>query len=393
LTQTTDLPLTSKATFTITTAPTDAVNLQFRKPDWISSCQVAVTVNGQSVTPVEASGFLGVSRVWQANDKVELSFPLLVQVSRLQDNQNAVAFTYGPLVLSAGLGTASMTTAGTGVSVLMATKPTGLQETIAINSGTTINDWLANIQTNLVQTAGKLEFNLKNTDSDGKLVFIPHYSRYTDRYGIYWKLSGTAGGTATTNVVCPTVGTGGTGGSNGSGGATGGSTGGTGKGGAGGASTGAGGATAGSGGSTSSGGGGAQGSGGKAGSGGAQGSGGTGGAGISGVGGVSGRGGATVGTGGNAGGSGGTAAAAGGAGSGGNGGNLVGSGGAPGGFGGAGTGAGGSVASSGGSSGKPGGGTSGGCSCDMGRPAGKPAALSLLLILGLVVWRRGWRAC
>ncbi|MBV9946091.1 MAG: hypothetical protein JOZ69_04495, partial [Myxococcales bacterium] len=73
-----------------------------------------------------------------------------------------------------------------------------------ITSGT-INDWLANVQTNLVQTPGKLEFQLKNTDSDGTLVFIPHYSRYQDRYGIYWKLSGNAGGTATPNVVCSSV--------------------------------------------------------------------------------------------------------------------------------------------------------------------------------------------
>jgi DUF1680 family protein len=46
LTQTTDLPLTNKVSFTITAAPTDAVNLQFRKPDWASTCQVAVAVNG-----------------------------------------------------------------------------------------------------------------------------------------------------------------------------------------------------------------------------------------------------------------------------------------------------------------------------------------------------------
>ena len=37
-----------------------------------------------------------------------------------------------------------------------ATKPSGLQDTIAINSGTTINGWLANIKANLVQTPGKL---------------------------------------------------------------------------------------------------------------------------------------------------------------------------------------------------------------------------------------------
>jgi MYXO-CTERM domain-containing protein len=222
ITQTTDLPLSNKVNLTISQAPLDAVNIRLRKPYWTSTCQIGVTVNGQSVAAQESGGFISISRVWQPNDKVELTFPLFVQTSRLQDNQNAVAFTYGPLVLSAGLGTASMTTASHGVQVLKATKPSGLQETIAVNSGTTINQWLADINKNLVQTPGKLEFNLKNTDSDGKLVFIPHYSRYKDRYGIYFKLSGTQGSAATTNIVCPPItgGSDGTGGTGGSGGAT-----------------------------------------------------------------------------------------------------------------------------------------------------------------------------
>ena len=245
LTQTTDLPQSNKVNIAITAAPTDAVALKFRKPYWTSTCQVGITVNGQAVTATESGGFLTVSRVWQPNDKVELTFPLFPQFSRLQDNENAVAFTYGPVVLSAGLGTASMTTVGHGVQVLKATKPTGLQETIAINSGTSINAWLSNLQTNLVQTPGKLEFTLKSTDSDSKLLFTPHYARYADRYGIYWKLSGAAGGTATTTVVCPTV-TGGTGGTT----ATGGNT-------ANGGATASGGAIATSGGSTSTGGSGA----------------------------------------------------------------------------------------------------------------------------------------
>jgi DUF1680 family protein len=386
LTQTTDLPLTNKVTFTITAAPTDAVNLQFRRPYWAGTCQIAIAVNGQTVTPVDASGFLGVSRVWQANDKVEISFPLFVQASRLPDNQNAVAFTYGPIVLSAGLGTASMTTTSHGVSVLVATKPSGLQETIAINSGTTINDWLANLQSNLVQTAGKLEFNLKNTDSDGKLVFIPHYSRYKDRYGIYWKLSGTAGGTATTNVVCPSVGTG-AGGAGGAGGASGGAGGSTGSGGTigrGGASGMGSGGTTGTGGATTGGGGGAagaQGTGGRTGSGGtgaggAQGSGGsaTGGApgsggssGSSGSGGSPALGGATANVGGSA--SGGMSG----------GGTMGGNGGASGGN---------AAGGSAGAGSKPGSSATG-CSCSLGgAPSTERWTFALLLGLGLVVGRR-----
>jgi MYXO-CTERM domain-containing protein len=370
LTQTTDLPLSNKVTFTITAAPTDAVSLKFRKPDWTSTCQMAITVNGQPVTPVEAGGFLSVSRVWQADDKVELAFPLLLQVSRLQDNQNAVAFTYGPMVLSAGLGTDSMTTTSHGVQVLKATKPTGLQDTIKVSSGT-INDWLANIQTNLVQTPGKLEFNLKGTDSDGKLVFVPHYARYKDRYGIYWIMSGTAGGTAAANVTCPTLGGGGTGGASGTdagagGTGAGGATGGTGKGGAGG--PGDGGATSGSGG--------AQGSGGRTGS--------------TGAGGAQGTGGAAAGAGGS-----GNGGAAGAQGSGGRTTSSAGSGGTqPSG----GSAAGGTSNPNGGSghAGGAAGGSAGnatdsntGCSCSLaGRASTNHWTIGLLMALGLVGWRR-----
>ncbi len=381
LTQTTDLPLTNKVTFTITAAPTDAVNLQLRKPDWTSTCQVAVSVNGQAVTPVESNGFLGVSRVWQANDTVELAFPLFVQVSRLQDNQNAVAFTYGPLVLSAGLGTASMTTTGHAMTIA-ATSPGGLQDTMTINSGTKIEDWLSNIQSNLVQTPGKLEFTPKGTDSDSKLVFIPHYSRYKDRYGIYWKLAGTAGGTASTTVTCPTVATGGTGGAAGATGSGGGAGGGSGNSDAGSGSGGAagnsatGGAPA-SGGRIGSGGSGAGGATSPGGSGGSSAGGaGAGGHGVAGAGGSGGGG--NVGAGGARAGSGGIA----------NGGSAAGGAQASGGA------AGGAAHASGGTSGSAGtngasGSTNTGCACNVGKAA-SPAhgMLGLLLGLGLVAWRR-----
>jgi DUF1680 family protein len=377
LTQTTDLPNTNKVNFTITAAPTDAVNLQFRKPDWASTCQVAVAVNGQAVTPVEANGFLGVSRVWQANDTVQLAFPLFVQVSKLQDNQNAVAFTYGPLVLSAGLGTASMTTTGHAMTIA-ATSPGGLQDTIKINSGTAINDWLSSIQNNLVQTAGKLEFNLKNTDSDGKLVFIPHYSRYKDRYGIYWKLSGTAGGTATTTVTCPTVsvdgsgGAGGTsGGVDGSAGRSGGSDAGLGSGGAGASSNG--------------------------GAGGAQAAGGQTGGGGTGLGGAGGGGTGSLGSGGNSASSTGGAQSSGGRTSTGSGSGMGGGGAAAGGAQASGGttasgAAGGSAHASGGTNGSAGtGGASAnsGCSCNVGSAESRAhGVISLVLGLGMIAWRR-----
>jgi DUF1680 family protein len=207
LTQTTDLPLSNNVKFKITAAPLDAITIKFRKPYWLAQCQpMTVSVNSQSTNAVESNGFLSVNRVWQVGDQVELTIPADVQVSRLPDNQNTVAFTYGPLTLSAGLGTTSMTTTGHAWTIA-ATKPSGLQETITINSSTTINSWLAKLKDHLVQTAGKLEFTLKNTDSDSKLLFVPHYSRYLDRYGIYWKLAGTTGASVPATTCSATGGT------------------------------------------------------------------------------------------------------------------------------------------------------------------------------------------
>ncbi len=377
LTQTTDVPVSNTSTITINTAPTTAVNIKFRIPWWLAACQsMTVAVNGQPVTVTPASGYLNVSRVWQAGDTIALTMPAEVQVSRLPDNQNVVAFTYGPVVLSAGLGTSQMTTAAHALTIA-ATKPSGIQDTITINSGTTINGWLANIKTNLVRSSTTaLTFSLKNTDSNSTLTFTPQYQRYLDRYGVYFTLAGTTGATVTP-PACPAPGTGG---SSGGGGASA-----TGTGGAGG--------SAGKGGSTGTGG-----TAGKSGTGGSTGLGGTGGAGVAGS---SGGSGATSGSGGaivtGSGGSGAGGSGSGGSGAGGSGaGGSTGSGGVGAGSGGA-NGQGGTPATGG----NPGatGGTSGtgetqgaGCSCSVG--AASPSVdltASLLLALGIFLGRRARR--
>ncbi|MEO8178274.1 MAG: beta-L-arabinofuranosidase domain-containing protein [Deltaproteobacteria bacterium] len=197
LTQTADLPLSNSVTFNIDAAPPNAVTIQFRSPSWIPSCDVMrIAVNGQAVAGAAQNGYFAVSRVWNAGDSVSVVLPMQIQASRLPDNPNAVAFTYGPIVLSAGLGTAQMT-AGAHAYTQVATIPAGMviDDTIAVNSSTTINAWLANLPTNLVQSAGTLAFNLTNTDSDTRLTFTPHYRRYQDRYGIYFRLEGNQGGT------------------------------------------------------------------------------------------------------------------------------------------------------------------------------------------------------
>ncbi len=223
-TQTADVPLSARVTFTINSAPPDEMGILFRKPYWLAVGQSAtILVNGQQYCAPEVNGYFDVQRVWNAGDTVELTLPADVRVSRLPDDNNAVAFTYGPLVLSAGLGTERMEKT-THLASEKATIPAGvvIDETVGINSSTTIEEWIAKIKDNLVQTPGELEFKPQNTDSDTRLVFTPHYRRYTDRYGIYFQLegnqgtasgvggSGTGGGTSSCEPLGGATGSGGT---------------------------------------------------------------------------------------------------------------------------------------------------------------------------------------
>ncbi len=210
LTEQANIPLSNTVTFTVNNAPASAVKINFRSPYWVASGQsVTVKVNGVAFSTSNVNGYLDVSKVWAAGDKIELAIPMEVQASRCSDNKNVVAFTYGPDVLSAGLGTASMTTASHGVGVTIATKNVTVRDTINIYNSisSNIDHWLSNIKTNLVQTPGKVEFTLRNTDADNSLVFTPHYQRYTDRYGIYFTLAMISGGPTPTPTptLTPTV--------------------------------------------------------------------------------------------------------------------------------------------------------------------------------------------
>ncbi|WP_024833132.1 beta-L-arabinofuranosidase domain-containing protein [Ruminiclostridium josui] len=193
LTQKADVPLSDTVTFTIDSAPSSEVRLKFRSPYWVATGKkVTVKVNGSSVNVSAVNGYLDVSRVWKVEDKIELTIPAEVQTSRCTDNQSVAAFTYGPVVLCAGLGSESMTTSSVGWNVTTATKTVNVRDTININSSTSasLDDWLGNINKYLVQTPGKLEFTFKETDCDNSLVFTPYYKHYTGRYGIYFTLKG-----------------------------------------------------------------------------------------------------------------------------------------------------------------------------------------------------------
>ncbi|MBR4890880.1 MAG: hypothetical protein IKU15_06295, partial [Clostridia bacterium] len=113
------------------------------------------------------------------------TLPMSVIVHKLPDNENAVAFKYGPYVLSANMGTNKMETGVTGVNVTIPLEDESVSDVLVIENDT-IENWLKNINENLVKDENSMNFTLKGTNQN--LVFSPHYKQHTNRYGIYFHL-------------------------------------------------------------------------------------------------------------------------------------------------------------------------------------------------------------
>lgn len=191
LTQTADIPADNVADFIINSIDGTSdisVKLALRLPEWLAGT-AEVTVNNVKANPVTESGY-AILEGLKNGDRIAITLPMEIKAYNLPDNEAEYAFQYGPIVLSAKLGTSNMTTSTTGVNVTIPSAKliedkyiTDKSETISVINGT-VADFMENINDNLVKSEGKLEWTLENTDAN--LIFVPHYSQHTERYGIYF---------------------------------------------------------------------------------------------------------------------------------------------------------------------------------------------------------------
>ncbi|MET4223090.1 beta-L-arabinofuranosidase domain-containing protein [Oerskovia enterophila] len=194
LTQSANLPNEDTVRFTVGAldggAVAEGTTLRLRVPDWIAG-EPAVTVNGATVTPTVSRGYVVLADV-RAGDEIAYTMPLDVTLHSTADNESFVAFKYGPVVLSAGLGTRDQGgSVGTGILVRISTFDPDAQTTIT-TEGMDAATWKERLAENVVRiedsAAGDVQFVLKNTSDAGDLVYAPHTSRWNERYGIYMNL-------------------------------------------------------------------------------------------------------------------------------------------------------------------------------------------------------------
>lgn len=178
------------------------IKLALRIPNWVADQgnTMKVWVNGSLVEALEYFDYEGKEAYADAagqqryyvldvkgGDTVKVQTPMETVAYNLPDGEgvNTYAFKYGPVVLSAKLGNdpSKQTEVRHGVAVRKPSTSAVTSDRIGIYSTESVEEYMQNINENMVRTTGNV-FRLKGANCT--YDFVPHYSQYTDNYGIYW---------------------------------------------------------------------------------------------------------------------------------------------------------------------------------------------------------------
>ena len=172
-------------------------NIGLRIPDWIAD-NVCIKINAPETNNTDnilsfslKDEFAILEGPFADGTVITATLPMQVVAYNLPDNENSYGFKYGPIVLSAALGSDNMETTMTGVAVTIPKEkliPVSMistgTENVKINSGS-VKDFMADINDHMVRNnTAELSFSLKDTDSN--LTYVTHFKQHKERYGLYF---------------------------------------------------------------------------------------------------------------------------------------------------------------------------------------------------------------
>ncbi|MDC7683435.1 glycoside hydrolase family 127 protein [Asticcacaulis sp. BYS171W] len=140
-----------------------AFKLALRVPAWAKTADLSL--NGKPVKGTRNGGYLIIERVWSAGDKVKLRLPLDLRFEATSDNAQVGALLHGPLVLAADLGSVEMPYTGTEPALVG-------------------DDLLATFKP---VAPDKAHYRTQGSGRPGDMDFVPFYSQYERRSGVYFK--------------------------------------------------------------------------------------------------------------------------------------------------------------------------------------------------------------
>jgi len=175
LRQETDFPKTNSINLIYDGSKSKSFALLIRKPKWTNGT-VQFFKNGKEITvaaPDNSLGYYSIKDFWKKGDKLEIRFPIAVYSESMPDNQDRIAFLYGPIVLAGQLGK-DMPDPVYGTPVLL-------------TDNRNLNDFIKPVSN------GSLEFEMKGVGKPFDAKLIPFYQTYDQYYSVYWDYFTNAG--------------------------------------------------------------------------------------------------------------------------------------------------------------------------------------------------------
>lgn len=187
LQQMSDFPNRDSALITIDTLEhgEKSAVLKFRIPDW--SFGETVQLNGEVISCEKEEGYIVLNRSWKSGDRISITFTMRIIPRSLPDCDFVYGFQYGPVVLSADLGTENEISTTTGVDVTIPSNKLAVNEQLTIEDvDISVKEFMEHADSYFEKQEGTdiLTFALKGVDQN--LIFTPHYLKTNERYGIYW---------------------------------------------------------------------------------------------------------------------------------------------------------------------------------------------------------------
>lgn len=167
LVQQTAFPQSSTTTLTIA-GKSKQFALRLRYPYWAT--KMDINVNGKKVKAAKsADGYVEISRLWHAGDKVEVQFGMQLREEATKDDASKVALLYGPIVMA------------------------GKLDEVAhpFSDPTKYNDYYTfdfKIPSSVVDKAKYDGLkSIKNFKTKAGVELIPFYDAHHCRYAVYWQ--------------------------------------------------------------------------------------------------------------------------------------------------------------------------------------------------------------
>ncbi|GAB1416365.1 glycoside hydrolase family 127 protein [Paludibacter sp.] len=182
--QETNFPEDGKVSLILNVEKPAKLALNFRYPAWANN--VEVKVNGKKVkVKQQPSSYIVVERAWKSGDKVEINYPMSLQVDEANDNPDVFAVKYGPLVLAGVMGTEGMIAPAPFSDPHLHNDYYTYDYRVPANLKTSLKVDKRNLDQYIRPLEGeKLVFNVLNED----VRLEPLYKVHHQRYVVYWNL-------------------------------------------------------------------------------------------------------------------------------------------------------------------------------------------------------------